>query len=233
MHRLASLLFPLSVALFVLGCEGGGASDKGGGGSRAVEAADPYPGCGQSQASRFYVARLQLLVDPVDFAGESWDWDGGGIAEFWSEYDWFIEFVATYTGYGEAYDVVDMLIPYVDEAAPLLASPYVSPDPRSSWGYFDGDSLSDGYDEVWHADDQNLLEFSDLEVDLPQEDHALVVEVYDRDLAFDDYVGWELLGIGLLRLVADCGPFTYVYTDSEMSDYESRIRAIGIEVESW
>jgi hypothetical protein len=46
------------------------------------------------------------------------------------------------------------------------------------------------------------------------------------------YAGWDYLDREFVRAVADCGPFVYVYTDRDMADFDSRVRAIGIEVES-
>jgi hypothetical protein len=217
------------------GASADGSADEGGEDDPTEGQADPPDDglCGRSTASHFYVARLELLIDPLDFADESWDWDGGGIEEFWDEYSWLIEFFATYTGYGDAYEVVDLLVPIADAAAPILASPYVSPDPMAVWWHLDRAGEWWELDEIWHDDDQNLLQYRDLELTFNNGDEALVVDVYDRDLAFDDYAGWDYLDREFVRSVADCGPFVYVYTDRQMADLDSRVRAIGIEVESW
>ena len=145
----------------------------------------------------------------------------------------YIELLASYTGYGEAYEVVDLLVPLADEAAPILASPYVSPDPMAVWWEIDRGGEWSEIDEVWHDDDQNLLQYRDLEVRFTSDEQALVIEVYDRDFAFDDYAGWDYLNRGFLRAVADCGPYIYVYTDRQMGEFDSRVRAFGIDVESW
>ena len=124
-------------------------------------------------------------------------------------------------------------MPLIDELAPILASPYVSPDPMSQWYYYDGADISDGMGENWHDEDQNLVEYADLEVSFAGASDAYLIEVYDRDLVLDDYAGWDYLDRDFLRAIADCGPYTYIYTDREMEGGETRLRAIGLEVESW
>lgn len=212
--------------------DGGGGAGDGGGAAGDGGAQTAPSGCGESTSSRFYLASFQMLIDPVDFADESWDWDGGGIADFWDEYSWMIELLATGFGYEGAYTTAEMLIPYADELAPILASPYVSPDPMvEQWACDTSDCTFAGED--WFDDDQNLVEYRDAEVRFTNDDDFLWLDLYDRDLVVDDYVGGEYLDRPLLRALADCGPVVFVYTDRQMSTWETRIRAVGFEIESW
>lgn len=206
-----------------------GGDDQGGDGGGG----DETGGCGRSTAKHFALVRLELLIDPLDFAEEPWDWDGGGIEEFWDEWSWYYELLAEVTGNGAAYDVVDLLVPLADEAAPILASPYVSPDPLAVWTEVDRSGAQYALGEFAHEDDQNLLRYQDLELSFANRDEFIMIDVYDRDLAFDDYAGWDLLSLDVLQPIADCGPAVYVYSDDEMYAFDSRVRAIGLEVESW
>ena len=211
---------------------GGGSADGGGGGGGGGGAGgDPYPDCGRSNTDTYYVEELQLLVDPVDFAGEPWDWDGGGLVDFEEEYGFWLELVADYAGYGELYDVAELLLPLIEEGTTIAASPYVSPDPIVDWYW------ADSYDAVYLTtddlpDNRNLIRMQDLRITLyPNE--MLYLDVYDEDLSFDDWIGYDILPAEFLQAIASCGPQVYVYSNADMRDWETRVRALALIVEPW
>ena len=209
-----------------------GPADKDETEEETEEERDPYPDCGQFRGNHFYIPTWQVLYDPLDFYGESWDWDGGGIEDFYGEVDELVELLATIYGYGEYIEVVELLVPVAEDLAQLLMSPYVSPDPLTSLSYYDGTDVYEGWEEQ-SPEDQNLATVEDLEVNLTMRDELIFFDYYDVDVAFDDYVGYLSADKGGLQSFADCGPYVYVLTDAEMRDWDTRIRAFAFEVQSW
>jgi hypothetical protein len=113
-----------------------------------------------------------------------------------------------------------------------MASSSVSPDPLVVAFAVDDDEIIDS-GLIYADEDENLIDMTDLEVRFAHRDEWFYMDVYDEDLAFDDWAGWWYFDRDFFRAYADCGPMVYVFTDGEMDDLDSRIRAIGFEIESW
>jgi hypothetical protein len=73
----------------------------------------------------------------------------------------------------------------------------------------------------------------DFEVTMSDPDAWWWLEFHDRDLAFDDYAGWIYFDQWTFQQFADCGQVTWVLSDQEMDDYDTRVRFVEFEVESW
>ena len=207
--------------------DAGDDADVGGGGGGS---ADP---CGRYTGDRFFVASLTIGVDPVDFEQESWDWDGTGIADFWSQYDELIEFALLIASEG-AYQrgSLDLAVQLADAFAPLIMSEYVSPDLRLEEFWVDDES-DEFLGSVDNVDNTIWMRFADFELRLPDPDRWWWLQFYDRDLAFDDYAGWMAFDQWTFQQLADCGQATWVLTDADMAEYETRVRFVELEVESW
>jgi len=241
---LSHLVLRVVLVLSLSACDAGGGKGGGGGGGGADGAdggdgggggggsGNPYPDCGQTTSTDFYIQDLQILIDPVDFAGEPWDWDGGGITDFEEEYGFWLELAADLAGYGEAYDVAELLLPYVEDRTEVIASEYVSPDPFTEWSLADaaGGEAYLGLDDF--PDNQNLIRYQEVELFM-EPGGALYIDIYDEDLSFDDDVGYEELTTEFLQESAGCGPLVFHYSDDLMRDWGTRVRALGIIVEPW
>jgi len=204
--------------------------DGGGGGGGSGGSTDP---CGRYTGDRFFVASLTIGVDPVDFEQESWDWDGTGIADFWSQYDELIEFALVIASEGTYQrGSLDLAVQLADAFAPLIMSEYVSPDLRLEEFWVDDDS-DEFLGSVDNFDNTIWMRFADFEIRLPDPDRWWWLQFYDRDLAFDDYAGWMAFDQWTFQQLADCGQATWVLTDADMDLYETRVRFVELEVESW
>ena len=96
------------------------------------------------------------------------------------------------------------------------------------------DAESDEYlGAVDNVDNTIWMRFVDFELRLPDPDRWWWLEFHDRDLAFDDYAGWMAFDQGTFQQLADCGQATWVLTDADMDEYETRVRFVELEVESW
>jgi hypothetical protein len=219
--------WPALALLWILApaCSGAGDGDDDDDDDRV----DPYPDCGRTNTNAFFIRGLQLLIDPIDFAGESWDWDGGGLVDFQEEYDAYLAAAAALTGNGAQYATAELLLPLVESTTEMLASPYVSPDPILD--IYRGDEVNLERMESWsYPEDQNLVWLNDVDVILG-EDEYLALNVFDEDPAFDDPVGTEFFSAASLRTFCDCGPVVMVFSDVELARWDTRIRALALEVE--
>ncbi len=229
MHRSSALLTAACLLVLAPACS----ADGGGKGKNGGQHDDDYPACGNPDATHFLVNQLTIGIDPLDYAGESWDWDGGGIAEFWDEYDTYIELALVLASEG-TYQMgsLDDVVALMDIAAPILLSPYVSPDLDIQWTWWDGvNEFDDGTDQ--NPEDTNLVDYTSLEMGFPDDESAWFLDFYDRDLTVDDYAGWTFLDLWLLQEAADCGPVVMVLDDYTMSDWDTRVRFVVLDVESW
>lgn len=85
--------------------------------------------CGAYTGDQFYVKKLIIGIDPMDFNAEPWDWDGSGISNFWDEYGDLIEFPLLIAFEGASSQVnLDLYVQLSDAFASIVMSPYVSPD---------------------------------------------------------------------------------------------------------
>lgn len=225
-HTFALLLLTVSA------CGFGDKGDSAEGSAEGEAPRDPYPLCETYNGGHFFLAQWQVLYDPIDFDGESWDWDGDGIVDFYETYEEAIDLLMEIYGAGAYTEVVDLLLPYAEDAAEIMLSPYVSPDPYSEIYYWDGSEDIFQLDANF-AEDQNLAAWEPLEVTTSTAYDGFIFDYFDEDLALDDYTGSVAIDRAGLRSFADCGPFVYVFTDREMDERGDRLRAIAFEIESW
>lgn len=194
---------------------------------------DAYPDCGEYAGNHFLVNQLAIGIDPIDFAGESWDWDGQGIGDFWERYGALVDallWVATEGGYQPGSS--DWAFELADEFAPLLLSPYVSPDLTMEWFWWDGHDAT-YVDAIDNHDNETVMVLAPFELEFSSDESGWYIDMFDRDIAFDDYAGWMYLDGPSLRGVADCGPLVFVFQDATMDEYDTRVRFFVLDVESW
>ena len=190
---------------------------------------EPVDTCGVDSGLNFRVNSFQVLFDPVDFDGDTWDWDGGGISDFWDQYGDFIDLLLEYGTEGE-YEAgtLDDYMPAADAGAGLVTSGYVAPDITLTIDYFDGSEL--GFVQTLDFDEDNAQVGMSGEADFDGEDDAYVFTAEDRDWDWNDEMKGFAWTPDIFRAFANCGPVTYVFSDAEMDDSESRIRAIALDI---
>ena len=214
------------LAVLLIACSNQ-ADDKQGGTTNTIW--DP---CGAYTGDHFFVNKLIIGIDPMDFNAEPWDWDGSGISNFWDEYGALIEFALFIASEGASQNVnLDLYVQLSDAFAPIIMSPYVSPDLNvyHYWG-------TDTYEYLFmQSNPDNTIWFllGDYEVNMSGDDPIWLLEFEDRDLVFDDYGGWVAFDRASFRDIADCGQVSIVLTDDEMTTLDTRVRFIELEVESW
>ena len=210
---------------------GEGAGDGGSGDGGSGGGGDDL--CGTYTGDHFLVAQLSIGIDPADYAAEPWDWDGEGIADFWGDYGDLIDFALVLASQG-GYQAgnLDLAVQLADAFAPLLMSPYVSPDllVEEYW--------IDDYGETPLGSTENIdntiwFELGDYEVTMDDPTAWWWLEFHDRDLAFDDYAGFMWFDQETFQSFADCGQVTWVLSDQEMAEMDTRVRFVEFEVESW
>ncbi len=195
---------------------------------------EPYPGCREYSGNRYYVRDYVVLMDPVDFYGESWDWDGGGIGEFEEQYGDYIDYLVFILSEGQVQPgSLDLYWELAEIFAPIVASYYVSPDLTADVYWWDDRSeeleflgYQDNYDE------STVFPFGSFEMQVRTSYDGYYLEFYDRDLAFDDYAGWTVLDGFLLAETVDCGPMVWLLDDATMRAWDTRVRAVYLEVEA-
>ena len=172
-------------------------------------------------------------MDPLDFSYESWDWDGSGISEFEEQYGDYIDYLVWIASEGSLEPgSLDIVWELADIFAPLIMSYYVSPDLSYDVYWWDGYEyayLSSGD----NPDNTTLVAFSPFEMTTSNPYEGLVLEFYDRDVAFDDPAGWTFLDGFILEEVVDCGPMVWLLSDAQMYEYDTRVRLVYLDVESW
>lgn len=178
----------------------------------------------------FTINRLTIIYEPTDFQDDQWDWDGD-VVDFYTDNAAWIDLLAAYASNG-AYspELVETLLPYLEGGLQSLLSPYVTPDVTLVPFVWDGTDWTE-YAPIENYDDTTFVDLYDLPLSFRTADDQLSFDGYDRDVAFDDPMGTIGITVRDLRYVAGCGPMGFVLTDAEMDAYETRVRAIELDVE--
>lgn len=188
-------------------------------------------GCGAFEGDALRLTRLELLVDPVDAAGQPWD-TGRTEPDFDAQRAALTASLDALADADGTYDPDELLMGVYEEHISLLGSTARSPDLAPTFTALHGAELSTRVADDRPGYDQNLIRFADVELGLSEADQGLLIELHDIDSGADPEVGWVVLDRAQLRRAVGCGPQVEVYTDVQLERAGSRIRAMGIEVEA-
>lgn len=199
-------------------------SAEDGRGRRASASGEAVPGCGYADPGSLGSIDAEIsitfrpwITDDLEpgYGGQPWDWDGQ-VPDWWMDVAGALEEVLglaatiypdpNLVSAAEAAEYANELLALIDEYAPGFMEPYVPPDPDvfpyvadsdgNLWPFFDGD-----VGIQWEDSYEIGVAFED--VDLTG-DVALVLDLEDVDVAFDDDMGdWLDQGSYPLVLGAD------------------------------
>ena len=179
----------------------------------------------------FSLLRLDMYYDPTDFAGESWDWDGGGLSDFYAKNASWVDLLGELALEGQySAEAMEELLPVVEDALGWLLSSYVSPDITVTPYRWDGRQWVERSSYVNDEDDLVVL-FPPVTSSFTGIDEGVFFDGVDRDVAFDDPMGGIYLGVEDYRYFAGCGVQWIVFSDADMDSMETRVRLIAVEVE--
>jgi hypothetical protein len=175
--------------------------------------------CGVDGGRDFRVRVVDAFIFPYKPESEEpWDWDG-------SVPDWLLELTDTlaYVLASPELETTAKILQIVDDVAPLILEGTVPPDPvlnvnsalqtattTSTSTFFGGTTWTYTYGTYTFATDDTEDDTYEPRFDRtvplelsPVED--LWIDLYDEDLAFDDYIGSAVLDLRDLRRLARCG----------------------------
>ena len=186
--------------------------------------------CGDPEATRFRLTELQLLIDPVDGAGQVWDGDNADLPELEADRDRLAARLSELAGDDSPHDPAELLWPLMDGLEALLAGPETAIDLGLAWNEYNAES-SFRYGAV--EPDQSLASLSAVSLLFPEADSGVLLQLYDLDPDGTSPAGWLYLDRPTLRGLVGCGPVIEIVSDEELERTGSRLRAVGLVVEGW
>jgi hypothetical protein len=189
---------------------------------------EPCPGAPDATAFDIYVDQVVIL--PFKSDGEPWDWDG-------QVPDWLLKAVSAtddalsalietglYPSSPEALTAAELveltadILDAIDEHAPGLLEATVPPDVYAELVVVDGRGQvnSQGFSET--TTDSYAPEVFTQWPAVPQaENDLIVVDLWDEDAVFDDWIASFGLDHAASTAYADCGPLTVGATSTDES----------------